>query len=265
MPRGIVCEFYTGGHEEVAKRIRPETRMVYLDNPGSIVFDIQDVPALAAVCMGRGNDILIAVDNTWGAPGMYRPLTLGADISIIAITKYIAGHSDLLMGSVTANERCADLLYKMAGVLGQVVTPDDAYVALRGLRSAHARLVMQQANVMTVIKWLQKQPEVERVLYPALETDPGYAIWKRDFNGANSLFSVAFKPGVTAAHANRYIDALKMFGIGASWGGYECLALTYPPERLKGWHGGSLIRLHVGLEDPADVIADLQLGFDAIR
>jgi cysteine-S-conjugate beta-lyase len=264
-PRGIACEFYIGGHQEVAKRIRPETRMVYLDNPGSIIFDIQDIPALATVCKGRGNDILIAVDNTWGAPGLYRPLTLGADISIIAVTKYIAGHSDLLMGSVTGNGRCADLLYKMAGVLGQVVTPDDAYTALRGLRTAHARLAMQAVNVMAVIRWLQQQPEVERILYPALESDPGYAIWKRDFNGANSLFSVAFKPQVTATHANTFIDALKMFGIGASWGGYECLALTYPPERLKGWHGGSLIRLHVGLEDPADVIADLQLGFAAIR
>ena len=264
-PRGIVCEFYTGGHEEVAKRIRPETRMVYLDNPGSIVFDIQDVPALAAVCKGRGNDILIAVDNTWGAPGIYRPLTLGADISIVAVTKYIAGHSDLLMGSVTANARCADLLYRMAGLLGQVVTPDDAYTALRGLRTAHARLTMQAANAMAVIKWLQKQPEVERVLYPALETDPNYALWRRDFKGTNSLFSVAFKPRVTPADANTFVDALKMFGIGASWGGYECLALTYPPERLKGWTGGALIRMHVGLEDPADVIADLQLGFDAVR
>jgi len=264
-PRGIACEFYTGGHDEVEKRIRPETRMVYLDNPGSIVFDIQDVPALAKVCKGRGNDILIAVDNTWGAPGLYRPLTLGADISIIAVTKYIAGHSDLLMGSVTGNERCADLLYKTAGLLGQNVAPDDAYTALRGLRTAHARLSLHQANVLAVIKWLQQQPEVERILYPALETDPNYALWKRDFNGANSLFSVAFKPQVSAADANRFIDSLKMFGIGASWGGYECLALTYPPDRLKGWNGGALVRMHVGLEDPADVIADLQLGFDAVR
>jgi cysteine-S-conjugate beta-lyase len=264
-PRGITCEFYTGGHEEVAKRIRPETRMVYLDNPGSIVFDIQDVPALAAVCKGRGRDILIAVDNTWGAPGIYRPLMLGADISIVAVTKYIAGHSDLLMGSVTANARCADHLYKMAGVLGQVVTPDDAYTALRGLRTAHARLAIQHASTMTVIAWLQKQPEVARVLCPALATDPGHALWTRDFNGCNSLFSVAFKPSVTTTHANAFVDALRLFGIGASWGGYECLALTYPPERLKGWTGGSLIRLHVGLEDPTDIIADLQLGFEAIR
>ncbi|MEQ1612246.1 MAG: PLP-dependent transferase, partial [Hyphomicrobiaceae bacterium] len=197
--------------------------------------------------------------------GIYRPLTLGADISIIAITKYIAGHSDLLMGSVTGNARCAELLWRAANLLGQTVTADDAYTALRGLRTAHARLKMQAANVMDVIKWLQQQPEVERVLYPALETDPNYALWKRDFNGANSLFSVAFKPAVTAAHTHKFIDSLKMFGIGASWGGYECLALTYPLDRLKGWTGGSLIRLHVGLEDPVDVIADLQLGFDAIR
>lgn len=264
-PRGIDCEFYVGGHQEVEKRIKPNTRMVYLDNPGSIVFDVQDVPALARTCKGKGNDILIAVDNTWGAPGLYRPLTLGADISIIAITKYIAGHSDLLMGSVTGNERCGDLLYKMAGLLGQTVSPDDAYTALRGLRTAHARIKLQAANVMEVIKWLQKQPEVERVLYPALETDPGHALWKRDFHGANSLFSVAFKRPVSAADADRFVDALKMFGIGASWGGYECLALTYPPERLKGWNGGALIRMHVGLEEPADVIADLQRGFDAIR
>lgn len=263
--RGIACEFYTGGHEEVAKRIRPQTRMVYLDNPGSIVFDIQDIPAMAKVCKGRGNDILIAVDNTWGAPGLYRPLTLGADISIIAITKYIAGHSDLLMGSVTGNARCADLLWRTAGLLGQNASPDDAYVALRGLRTAHARLKLQAVNVMEVIKWLQRQPEVERVLYPALPSDPNHELWKRDFNGANSLFSVGFKPAVTPADANTFVNSLKMFGIGASWGGYECLALTYPPDRLKGWNGGSLIRLHVGLEDPADVIDDLQLGFDAIR
>lgn len=264
-PRGIDCEFYTGGHAEVATRIRPQTRMVYLDNPGSIVFDIQDMPALAAVCKGRGRDILITVDNTWGAPGLYRPLTLGADISIVAVTKYIAGHSDLLMGSVTANTRCADLLYRAAGILGQVVSPDDAYTALRGLRTANARLKMQAANARTVIDWLQAEPEVERILYPALETDPGYALWKRDFHGANSLFSLAFKPSITAADANRFVDALRMFGIGASWGGYESLALTYPPERLKGWHGGALVRLHVGLEDPADVIADLELGFRALR
>ncbi len=265
MPRGIACEFYAGGHEQVAKLLRPETRMVYLDNPGSLVFDVQDLPAIAATVKGKGRDIFVVVDNTWGAPGLYRPLTLGADVSVVAITKYIAGHSDVLMGSVTGNERVADELYKMWGVLGQVVSSDDAYSALRGLRTAHARLTMQAAHATEVIKWLQKQPEVERILYPPLPADPGHAIWKRDFKGPNSLFSIAFKPQVTASQGDHFIDALKMFGIGASWGGYESLALNYAPSRLKGWTGGTLVRLHIGLEDPIDLIADLQLGFNAIR
>ena len=265
IPRGIDCEFYAGGHEEVARLIRPNTRMVWLDNPGSIVFDVQDVPAIAAACKGRGNNILVGVDNTWGAPGLYRPLMLGADISAIAITKYIAGHSDVLMGSVTANERCADELWKAAGYFGHVVTADDAYLALRGLRTAHARLTMTAANTMAVIRWLQTRPEVTRVLYPALESDPGYAIWKRDFNGANGLFSIELGTQFTPEHGDKFIDALKMFGIGASWGGYECLALNYPASRLKGWNGGTLVRLHVGLEDPADICADLERGFNAMR
>lgn len=264
MPRGIDCEFYTGGHEEVTRRIKPTTRMVYLDNPGSIVFDVQDVPAIVAACKGRGNDILVAVDNTWGAPGNYVPLALGADISVIAVTKYIAGHSDVLMGSVSANARCADAMYKLWGVLGFVVTPDDAYTALRGLRTARARLAMQFQHTCEVVDWLQQHPLVKRVVWPALASDPGHALWKRDFKGACSLFSIEFAPQVTNEATERFIDALQMFGIGASWGGYESLALMYPSDRLKGWTGGSLARLHVGLEDPADIIADLARGFAAI-
>jgi len=263
-PRGIACEFYLGGHREVAERLRPSTRMVYLDNPGSIVFDVQDVPAIVAACKGKGRDILVAVDNTWGAPGLYLPLALGADISVIAVTKYIAGHSDILMGSVSAGPRCADAMWHMANVLGCCVSPDDAYAALRGLRTARARMTMQFAHAMEVIGWLQKQPRVKRVVFPALPTDPGHALWKRDFKGASSLFSVEFTPDVAPEGAERFVDALGMFGIGASWGGYESLALTYPASRLKGWSGGSLVRLHIGLEDPADIIADLERGFAAL-
>jgi cysteine-S-conjugate beta-lyase len=264
IPRSIDCEFYTGGHEEITARIRPNTRMVWIDNPGSIVFDVQDVPAIAAACKGRGNNILVGVDNTWGCPGLYKPLALGADISAVALTKYVAGHSDVLMGSVTANERCADDLWRAANWFGHVVTADDAYLALRGLRTAHARLVMTAANTMAVIKWLQTRPEVVRVLYPALPSDPGYALWQRDFNGANGLFSIELAPAYGPEKGDAFIDALKMFGIGASWGGYECLALNYPASRLKGWNGGTLIRFHVGLEDPADICADLERGFAAI-
>jgi cysteine-S-conjugate beta-lyase len=260
--RGIACEFYPGGHEEVAKRLRPETRMVYVENPGSIVYDIQDLPAIAALLKGRP-DTLLAADNTWGAPGLYRPLALGADISIVAITKYIGGHSDLMMGSVTANARCADQLWQDAGLFGQTVSPDDAYTALRGLRTARARLTMHEAHAREVIGWLARQPLVERILYPPLPSDPGHALWRRDFTGANGLLSVEFKPQVGPEGAERFTDALELFGIGSSWGGYQSLARTYP-KGVHGWRGGALVRLHIGLEDPADLIADLARGFAAI-
>jgi cystathionine beta-lyase len=258
--RGIACEFYPGGHEEVEKRLKPETRMVYLDNPGSIVFDVQDVPALARLLAGR--DTLLAVDNTWGCPGLYRPLELGADISIVAVTKYIAGHSDLVMGAVSAGRRCADQIWRDARLLGQTVSPDDAYSALKGLRTVAARLTMHQAHTAEVIAWLERQPQVKRVLYPAHPSDPGHALWKRDFKGANGLLSIELAPPLAQGDADRFVDALRLFGIGASWGGYESLALTYP--KIPGWNGGALVRLHIGLEDPADIIADLARGFAAL-
>jgi cystathionine beta-lyase len=258
--RGIACEFYPGGHAEVERRLKPETRMVYLDNPGSIVFDVQDVPALAKLLEGRNT--LLAVDNTWGCPGLYRPLALGADISVVAITKYIAGHSDLVMGSVSATSRCADQIWRDARLLGQTVSPDDAYSALKGLRTAAARIAMHRAHTEEVIAWLEKQPQVKRILYPAHPADPGHALWRRDFTGANGLLSIELAPPATQADAERFVDGLELFGIGASWGGYESLALTYP--RIAGWNGGPLIRLHVGLEDPADIIADLARGVAAL-
>ncbi len=263
-PRGIVCEYYPGGAAaaaEVARRLRPETRLVYLDNPGSIVFDVQDLPAICTAV--KGSNALVAVDNTWGAAGIYRPLALGADISVVALTKYIAGHSDITMGSVTANERIADQLWRDSHILGQTVSPDDAYNVLRGLRTVSARIAQAHTHAMEVIAWLQRQPQVERVLFPPLESDPGHTLWKRDFNGAISLFSVILKPQYKIEHANAFIDALRLFGIGASWGGYESLALTYQ-QGIRGWSGGALIRLHVGLEDPADLIDDLGLGFAAM-
>ena len=258
--RGIACEFYSGG-ADLAGLLKPNTRMVYLDNPGSIVFDVQDVPRLAENLAGR--ETLLAVDNTWGCPGLYRPLALGADISIVALTKYVAGHSDLVMGAVSAGRRCADQLWRHANLLGQTVSPDDAYSTLKGLRTAAARIAMHQAHAQEVIAWLQRQPAVDRILYPALASDPGHTLWKRDFSGANGLFSVAFKPHVAQADADRFVDSLRLFGIGASWGGYESLALTYPS--IHGWDGGVLVRLHIGLEDPADLIADLARGFAALE
>jgi cystathionine beta-lyase len=261
--RGIDCEFYPGGHEEVARRLRPETRMVYVEIPGSIIYDLQDLPAIARLLEGR--DTLLAADNTWGAAGLYRPLALGADISIIAITKYIAGHSDLMMGSVTATERSADKLWYDAGLLGQTVSSDDAYTALRGLRTAAARIAMHEAHAREVIRWLEQQPEVERILYPPLPSHPGHEIWRRDFSGANGLLSVAFRPHISQDAVDQMVDRLELFGIGASWGGYESLAIVYPKGGIKGWSGGALVRLHIGLEDPRDIIADLGQAFSVFR
>lgn len=259
--RGIACEFYPGGHDEIAKRLKPNTRMVYLDNPGSIIYDIQDVPAIARLLQDR--DTLLAVDNTWGAAGLYRPIQLGADISIIAVTKYIAGHSDIMMGSVTANARAAPALENDARMLGQIVPPDDAYMALRGIRTAAARLAMHQAHTMDVIAAIRDEEPVEQVLYPALETDPGYNLFKRDFTGANGLFTIVFKPEITQHQADVFADSLELFGLGASWGGYESLVMVYP--QVPGWSGGTVARLHIGLEEPADLIADLRQALARMR
>jgi cystathionine beta-lyase len=259
LPRGIECEFYGGGHPEVARRLKPATRLVYVEVPGSIIYDMQDLPAIARLLEGR--DTLLAADNTWGAAGLYRPLALGADISAIAITKYIAGHSDLMMGSVTAKGKIADQLWFDAGLLGQSVSSDDAYSALRGLRTAKARLAMHAAHAREVIAWLQQRSEVDRVLYPALPSDPGYELWKRDCAGAHGLLSVVFEAAISQDDVDRMVDKLKLFGLGASWGGYESLAMVYPKGGIKGLEGGALVRLHIGLEDPLDLIADLEQAF----
>jgi len=260
-PRGVTTDFYEGGHEIVAGMLKPETKMVYLDNPGSIIYDIQDLRALAELLKGR--DTLLVVDNTWGAGGLYKPLELGADISVIAVTKYIGGHSDVMMGSVTANDRCLASLKKDQDLLGQTVSPDDAYLAMRGLRSIAARFAMHEAHAREVIAWLERHPDVERVLYPGLGTDPGHGLWKRDFHGGNGLLSFEFKAGVTQDDLNRFVDGLELFGLGASWGGYESLVMIYP--KVPGWHGNQLARLHIGLEDPKDLIADLEQSLAKMR
>ncbi|CAN0331928.1 unnamed protein product, partial [Phaeothamnion confervicola] len=182
--RGIECEYYpagAAGPAEVARRLKANTRLVYLDNPGSIVFDVQDLPAIAAAVRAKGSAALIGVDNTWGAAGIYRPLALGADISVVALTKYIAGHSDITMGSVTAKAPIADQLWRDSGLLGQTVSPDDAYQVLRGLRTVSARIEQAHRHAMDVVAWLQRQPQVETVLFPPLPGDPGHALWQRDF------------------------------------------------------------------------------------
>lgn len=258
--RGVECEFYEGDADAVAERLRPNTKMVYIDNPGSIIFDIQDTWAIARLLEGR--ETYLVVDNTWGAPALHRPIALGADISVVAITKYVAGHSDILMGSVTANERCLKTLRRDSDLLGQTVSPDDAYQALRGLRTAATRFAAHEATAHKVIAFLKQQSLVAQTFYPPDPEDAHHALWTRDFAGGNGLLSFAFADGIGQEQVDRFVDALDLFGIGASWGGYESLVMIY--GKVPGWDGGRVVRLHVGLEAAEDLIGDLSQAFAVI-
>jgi cystathionine beta-lyase len=259
---GVETEFYDpliGA--DIARLIRPNTRVIYCESPGSLTFEMQDIPAIAAAAHARG--ILVFADNTWATPYYYRPFDQGIDVSIHAATKYIVGHADVMMGTIGAGEAHWRAIRQTASDYGFSVSPDDCYLALRGLRTLSARLKQQSQNAHAVARWLQTRPEVARVLYPALESDPGHALWKRDMTGATSLFGVELK-AVPEAAVKAMVNSLHYFGHGASWGGYESL-VTYPkPERIRTatkWSSGPLLRLHIGLEDPADLIADLEAGF----
>lgn len=257
---GITLEYVSPTAAALAQRLRPETRLVYLESPGSLLYEVLDLPALAEVARAHG--IPVAVDNTWSAGWLQQPLRLGANLSVQAATKYIAGHSDLMQGVVVVDS--PDLARRLARTheaLGLTVSADDAWLALRGLRTLPVRLAQHQRHATQIAQWLQTQPLVQRVFYPALPNDPGHALWLRDFAGANGLVSFAFADTVTPAAARRFVDALTLFGLGASWGGYESLALIAAPERLaehSAWQQAApVVRLHVGLEDPEDLRADL--------
>ena len=261
---GITLEYFSPGQDDLASLIRPQTRLLYVESPSSLLYEVLDLPALAAVARQHG--IALATDNTWSGGWFHQPLALGANLSIQAATKYIAGHSDVMQGIVVTDAPA--LSQKIATAyeaLGLTIGADDAYLALRGLRTLPVRLAQHQRHATQVAQWLQQQPQVSRVFYPALASDPGHALWKRDFTGANGLVSFAFADGVDAGGAETFVDALRHFALGASWGGYESLALVAPPERLRehsAWQGTQpVVRLHVGLEDPADLIADLHTGF----
>jgi cystathionine beta-lyase len=250
---------------DIARLFTPTTRVLWLEAPGSHTFEMQDVPLLASIAAARG--AISAMDNTWATPLYFQPLKHGVDISVHAATKYIGGHSDLLMGTVTSNERAWPKLREALHNYGLTTSPDDCALALRGLRSMSARLARHRANAEALIAWFKQQPEVARVLYPALPEDPGHALWKRDFSGACGLFGVALKAGIDEAKLLAMIDRLTLFGRGYSWGGFESLLIQSLPERTvtPPRHEGLLFRVHAGLEDPADLIADLARGFQALR
>jgi cystathionine beta-lyase len=249
--------------EALAPQFTPQTRVLYVESPGSHTFEIQDVPALAALAHARGAAVLM--DNTWGFAN-FAPFAHGVDVSIQALTKYAGGHSDILLGSATvADDAHWEKIRDAALVLGQYASPDDCWLALRGLRTLSVRLDRQMESALEVARWFAARPEVAQVLHPALPGAPGHEIWARDFTGACSLFGVVFRPSVTSAATHRMVDALKLFGIGASWGGFESLALPttgfVTRSSVSPAFAGPMVRFHIGLEAPADLIADLEAAF----
>jgi cystathionine beta-lyase len=251
----------------IAALLRPNTTVAYTESPGSHTFEVQDIPAIARAAHAAGAKVLM--DNTWGIHH-FQPFKHGVDVSIQAATKYPAGHSDILIGSITVNsEDDWQTLHAGSRGLGQYASPDDCWLTLRGLRTMGVRLAHQEQAGLEVARWLATRPEVARVLHPALPGAPGHALWKRDFSGACSLFGVEFKPDYSVESTHAFCEALALFGIGASWGGFESLALPTSGFVTRTAGGarfaGPLARLHIGLEDVADLLADLEQGLAVLR
>jgi cystathionine beta-lyase len=246
----------------ITELFRPNTRLVLVESPGSQTFEMQDIPAIAAAA--RARDIWVLADNTWATPLFCKPLALGVDVSIQAATKYIVGHADAMLGAVTGNARAARHLEHAKEALGTCPGSEETYLGLRGLRTLDVRLERHQKSALAVTEWLAGRNEVDRVLYPALPTDPGHALWKRDFTGASGLFSVFLKP-VPEKSLAAFLDGLKLFGMGYSWGGYESLVVPFDPASYRTaskWTGpGPALRFHIGLEAVEDLIRDLDAGF----
>src|SRR5215475_13599533 len=267
LPRyGIATTYYDPLiGEGIAALFQPNTRAVFVESPGSLSFEIQDIPAIAAAAHARGAVVLM--DNTWATPLYFRAFDKGVDLSIQAATKYVGGHSDLMLGTISANKATFGRLRDTVHALGLCVGPDDIYLGLRGLRTMGVRLAHHHQAGLKVARWLEQRPEIARVLHPALESDPGHAVWQRDFSGASGLFSIVLKPATTTA-VHAFLDELALFGIGASWGGFESLAIPFdctPIRTATKWApGGPTVRFHIGLEDVDDLIGDLERGFAAL-
>ncbi|WP_337185007.1 cystathionine beta-lyase [Shinella sp.] len=267
---GVCVEYYDptigAGIEAL---IRPNTRLVHTEAPGSNTFEMQDIPAIAAAAHKHG--AVVTMDNTWATPLYFRPLDFGVDISIHAATKYPAGHSDVLFGTVSANAAHWEQLHETQITLGTCASPDDAYQVLRGLRTMGVRLERHQDSALELAHWLEGVEEVSRVLHPALPSFPGHDLWKRDFKGASGIFSIVLKGGSPDRHkakAHAFLDALGIFGLGYSWGGFECLAVhVHLGDRrvAKGPEEGPVLRLQIGLEDVRDIRADIERGLAAAR
>jgi cystathionine beta-lyase len=243
--------------EEVEALFGPKTRAILMESPGSLTFEVQDVPGICAAAKARS--IVTLLDNTWATPLLFPAIANGVDLAILACTKYIAGHSDVMLGSVTAGPQYLERLAQTYALYGQAVSPDDAYLATRGLRTLGVRLRRHEANALKVATWLRDQPQITRLLHPAFDGCPGHELWRRDFRGSSGLFSIVLAEGLDGA---AFVDALTLFGIGFSWGGFESLAIPAQPHRTAAAPPArEIVRLHIGLEDPDDLIADLARAF----
>jgi cystathionine beta-lyase len=262
---GVETTFYDpmlGGR--IGELVRANTRAVFCESPGSLTFEVQDVPAIAAIAHARDASVLL--DNTWATPLYFDAFAHGADLSIQAATKYVGGHADLMLGCVTANANHAERLAGTHVALGLCASGDDCFLGLRGLRTMPVRLARHQETALKLARWLKTRPEVGRVLHPALEDDPGHAIWKRDFTGASGLFGIVLKPAETSALA-AFFDGLECFAMGYSWGGYESLIVPAHLRRTatRFETEGPLLRIHAGLEDADDLLFDLERGLARLR
>jgi len=243
--------------------IRPNTKVVYMESPGSLTFEVQDVAAITKAAHAKG--CVAILDNTWATPLYFKPPAHGVDVSIYAATKYICGHSDVMMGIITTSRELHPRVGVMGhSMLGHSVSADDCYLAVRGLRTLHARLVQHRETALVLAGWLAQRPEVEQIFHPAFEQHPGHALWKRDFTGSSGLFSIVLTPR-PADRVAAMLEGMTLFKMGFSWGGYESLAVPANVRALRSAtkfpYEGQLIRFHAGLEDPADLIADLEAAF----
>lgn len=260
---GITFSYFSARDNNLEQLIRPNTKLIYVESPGSLLYEVLDLPMIVAIA--ERHRLPVAIDNTWSSGYLFQPLTLGAHISIIAATKYIAGHSDLMQGAVVLND--PDLAKRMTATndsLGLSISADDAYLALRGVRTMPVRLAQHQRNALQVAQFLAQHQAVRQVFHPALASDRGHALWQRDFSGANGLLSFEFERHDLKS-ACAFVDALQYFSLGASWGGYESLVQIVSPAQLakqSSWSGSNpVVRLHIGLENVQDLIDDLQQAF----
>ncbi len=264
---GISVTYFAAGHDDVAALIQPNTKVIYVESPGSLLFEMLDMTTLAATA--KDNNLILVTDNTWGSGYIYRPLALGADVSVVAGTKYVAGHSDVMLGAVIVkDEKLAARIHSAQYAMGNALSADDAWLALRGVKTMAVRMPQHARNAIEVCKFFDTRKEVARIFHPAWHKDAGHALWQRDCTGSNGMLSIELNCSPVAA--KKFVNALTLFGIGFSWGGFESLVQWVDPGALTShayWAGDghALIRLHIGLESTLDLIADLAQALDKIH